>query len=113
MKRQLLFGAISPDSTFAWLAVTVCGTTSLLVQTTVSPAATSRRSGENFIPSMVTLCVFPAASAAAGRSARQTAMSAARIMLLLREVALDHLRVLEVSRDGRTDLDDQVLQLGV
>src|SRR5713226_8482511 len=39
MNRQLLFGARSPDSTRASLAVTLCGRKSLLVQTTWAPAA--------------------------------------------------------------------------
>src|SRR5881296_2079312 len=69
VNRQLLLGARSPDSTRASLAVTLCGRKSLLVQTTVSPAATSRRSGTNLIPSMRTACVFPAAWALAANSA--------------------------------------------
>src|SRR5258706_16013607 len=98
MNRQLLSGARSPDSTRALLAVTLCGRKSLLVQTTVSPEATSRRSGTNFIPSMRTACVLPAAQAlAAGKAAMQIATSAARsIALFLRQGRLDHLRVVQV-----------------
>src|SRR5712692_37771 len=116
MNLQLLFGARSPDSTRASLAVTLCGRKSLLVQTTVSPAATSRRSGMNFIPSMRTACGVPAAWApAADSAATQTRTSAARRFtgLFLRQGRLDHFGVVQVRRDGGADLGDEVLQLRV
>src|SRR4026209_241399 len=96
-------------------AVTVCGTMSLLVHTMVSPAATSTRSGTNFMPSMRTACVFPAACAAAApkRSAAASTARRATFIALLAQRGLQVLGVLEVRRDRRADLLDQPLQLGV
>src|SRR5262245_14530283 len=89
---------------------------SLLVQTMVSPAATSRRSGTNFMPSMRTWCVFPAACTAwlpRSNTATESQASDVRFMSLLRQRSLQMLGVLEVRFDCRAHLHDQRLQLTV
>src|SRR3954464_3920588 len=101
---------MSPDSTCAPAAVTVCGTKSLLIHVTRSPFFTSRRSGTNFIPSMTTRC---SAACAAQPSTSATAASARRTSALLAKGALDLLRMLEVCRDYRAGFREQILQLRV
>src|ERR1700748_1846171 len=96
------------------LAVTVCGTTSLLFHTMRSPALTVRVAGRNFRTSM--LMVWVAARAASGSAAASSSAERGnrrRRFMSLAQGGLQVLGVLQVRRDGGAHFHDQLLQFGV
>src|SRR5207237_8721044 len=95
-------------------AVTVCGNGSLLIHTTVSPRATLSEAGSNFTPSMTTVCSAACAAVAQARPAATTNHNVdVRVRSTLLELALELLGMVEVRHEGRADLLDQSLELGV
>src|SRR5690242_18933143 len=108
-------------------AVAVCGTRSLLRQTTRSPRRTVRAAGLNCMPSITTVCSRASAAragppvprAAVAMKAPASAVAiripsmAVRSAGLLAERRLDVLGVLEVGDERRPRYLEQRLQLGV